>query len=89
MNKPCEYCGGFLPAGVDKRTRRIRSAHFARCTKRPSPVVRRPPSYNELVELLRGVVTSSDLGDPEAHYAEVGKTLVEEIREALARVNPD
>lgn len=26
--KPCEYCGKELPDGVDKATRRIRSAHF-------------------------------------------------------------
>lgn len=25
---PCEYCGAPLPKGVDKKTRRIRSAHF-------------------------------------------------------------
>lgn len=30
MNQNCEYCGAALPKGVDKSTRRIRSAHFAR-----------------------------------------------------------
>jgi hypothetical protein len=34
-NSPCEYCGTALPLGVDKRTRRIRSAHFASCVMRP------------------------------------------------------
>ena len=33
MNSPCEYCGEDLPLGVDKRTRRLRSAHFALHTK--------------------------------------------------------
>ena len=28
MSAPCEYCGFNLPAGVDRGTRRIRSAHF-------------------------------------------------------------
>ncbi|MEB3212415.1 MAG: hypothetical protein VKL39_13735, partial [Leptolyngbyaceae bacterium] len=37
MSKPCEYCGCDLPLGVDKRTRQIRSFHFQRCEKRPSP----------------------------------------------------
>lgn len=36
MNKPCEYCGCDLPLGIDKRTRQIRSRHFASCAKRPS-----------------------------------------------------
>ena len=27
-SRPCEYCGEDLPEGVDKHTRRIRSAHF-------------------------------------------------------------
>ena len=32
--KPCEYCGHPLPQGVDKRTRQIRSHHFASCKVR-------------------------------------------------------
>ena len=32
--KPCEYCGHPLPQGVDKRTRQIRSHHFASCNVR-------------------------------------------------------
>lgn len=32
--KPCEYCGQDLPRGVDLRTRRIRSRHFAHCETR-------------------------------------------------------
>lgn len=47
-NKPCEYCGQTLPVGVDKRTRQIRSAHFASCAKKPvyqRPVVQ--TTYNE------------------------------------------
>ena len=32
--KPCEYCGHQLPQGVDKRTRQIRSHHFASCKVR-------------------------------------------------------
>jgi hypothetical protein len=27
-DSPCEYCGASLPKGVDKDTRRQRSAHF-------------------------------------------------------------
>ncbi len=34
MDKPCEYCGHDLPAGIDKWTRRMRSAHFASCQVR-------------------------------------------------------
>lgn len=37
INKPCEYCGAKLPLGTDKRTRRIRSAHFKTCEKKPAP----------------------------------------------------
>ena len=32
--KPCEYCGHPLPQGVDKRTRQVRSHHFASCKVR-------------------------------------------------------
>ncbi len=35
VGRPCEYCGTALPLGVDKRTRRIRTAHFASCAMRP------------------------------------------------------
>jgi hypothetical protein len=37
-NTSCEYCGEALPLGVDKRTRRIRTAHFASCAMRPKRV---------------------------------------------------
>ena len=37
MSKPCEYCGVDLPLGVDKKTRRMRSFHFASCKNRPQP----------------------------------------------------
>lgn len=33
--KPCEYCAADLPVGVDRKTRRMRSHHFAICPKRP------------------------------------------------------
>jgi hypothetical protein len=42
MNKPCEYCGLDLPAGVDRMSRRTRSYHFERCEKRPSANVTFP-----------------------------------------------
>lgn len=45
--KPCEYCGADLPLGVDKHTRRIRSAHFSNCPCRP---VNDPP-VSEIDEL--------------------------------------
>lgn len=34
LDRPCEYCGESLPEGVDKKTRRIRSYHFAECKVR-------------------------------------------------------
>ena len=34
MERPCDYCGTDLPHGVDLRTRRIRSFHFAYCEVR-------------------------------------------------------
>ncbi len=51
-DKPCEYCGEHLPAGIDKGTRRIRSHHFKRCEKRPAKSV--PPRVDpcKMADLL-------------------------------------
>lgn len=52
MSKPCEYCGCDLPLGVDRRTRRIRSHHFAVCERRPNvPKVPAAPYADMLAEL--------------------------------------
>lgn len=52
MSKPCEYCGADLPLGVDKRTRRIRSYHFAHCEKRPVKVAPTVLDADQMADLL-------------------------------------
>ena len=64
MSKPCEYCGVDLPLGVDKRTRRVRSFHFASCEKRPQQTT--PHSLDieaqrdALLEALKEIVAATD-----------------------------
>ena len=49
----CEYCAAELPLGVDVKTRRIRSAHFTSCPKKPK---REPPEMNSLDKMMALVI---------------------------------
>jgi hypothetical protein len=57
--KPCEYCDQFLPAGVDRQSRRIRSAHFhkhaeerkAQQQSQPKELIE-PPTPSEIEQYI-------------------------------------
>ena len=64
--KPCEYCGARLPLGVDKKTRQMRSYHFARCEKRPKPEPTAPDPANSYARSIAVALHAS-------HYPEVAQ----------------
>jgi hypothetical protein len=93
MSKPCEYCGVDLPLGVDKRTRRVRSFHFASCEKRPQTT---PPSLDieaqrdALLEALKEInswlvcaciATPEDMAQSFPHMEQVAYAAIKAVEE--------
>ena len=82
MSKPCEYCGVDLPLGVDKRTRRVRSFHFASCEKRPQTT---PPSLD--IEAQRDALLEAlKAAEPYLRHADVDYNVYVQCRAAIEAV---
>ena len=86
MSKPCEYCGVALPLGVDKRTRRVRSFHFASCEKRPQQTTPHSPDIeaqrDALLEALRAAVADWDEEVSRGRWLDAARAAIKKAEEA-------
>ena len=90
MSKPCEYCGVDLPLGVDKRTRRVRSFHFASCEKRPQQTTPHSPDIeaqrDALLEALRTLLSYAFTLEMRLLDADGEHRAMQQARAAIAAV---